>query len=92
MKNKFKILMSAILCVLLYTSGYAQDKTVKGKITDPTGFPLPGANVNIKGTKKATITDIDGKYAISASSGDVLVILQVQKNKKSLLVVVRFMM
>lgn len=84
MKNKFKILMSAILCVLLYTSGYAQDKIVKGKITDPTGFPLPGANVNIKGTKKATITDIDGKYAISASSGEVLVITYTGSKKQEI--------
>ncbi len=58
---------------LMYTSGYAQDKVVKGKITDPSGLPLPGANVIIKGTQRGTSTDFDGKYSISASTGETLV-------------------
>ncbi len=73
MKNKFKILMSTILCVLMYTSGYAQGKTVTGVITDASKFPIPGVNVVIKGTKTGVSTDIDGKYAISVSPGQVLV-------------------
>lgn len=58
---------------LLHVSSYAQSKVVKGTITDVSGFPIPGANVVVKGTTNGISTDIDGKYAITASSADVLV-------------------
>ena len=58
---------------MMYTSGYAQDKVIKGKITDASGLPLPGANVLIKGTQKGTDSDFDGKYSLSVPSGSVLV-------------------
>jgi TonB-linked SusC/RagA family outer membrane protein len=74
MKNKFKILMSTIICVLLYTSGYAQGKTITGVITDASKLPIPGVNVLIKGTQKGVSTDLDGKYAISTPDGATLVI------------------
>lgn len=73
MKKKITFLFVLALFTLMYSSGYAQEKVVKGKITDATGFPLPGANVIIKGTKKGTSTDTDGKYSISVSSGSILV-------------------
>ncbi len=51
---------------------FAQEKTVTGVVSDESG-PLPGANVIIKSTKKGTQTDVDGKYAIKAKVGDVLI-------------------
>jgi TonB-linked SusC/RagA family outer membrane protein len=74
MKNKFKILMSTLICVLLYTSGYAQGQTITGVITDASKLPIPGVNVLIKGTQKGVSTDLDGKYAISAPNGTTLVV------------------
>ena len=47
--------------------------TITGTITDPSGVPLPGANVVIKGTSTGTAADFDGNYSIAASAGDVLV-------------------
>lgn len=73
MKNKLKILMSTIICVLLYTSGYAQEKTVAGVISDASKFPIPGVNVLIKGTQKGVSTDFDGKYSIAVPDGATLV-------------------
>jgi len=35
--------------------------------------PLPGANVNIKGTAIGTITDANGAYSINCSTNDILV-------------------
>lgn len=46
---------------------------ITGTVLDDTGAPLPGVNVLIEGTVKGTQTDFDGKYAIEASTGDVLV-------------------
>ncbi|TKG96638.1 TonB-dependent receptor [Puteibacter caeruleilacunae] len=51
-----------------------QDKFVKGKVTDDSGEPLPGATITIVGTTKGVVTDVDGKYAIEASPGDKLVV------------------
>lgn len=39
--------------------------TVKGKITDENGMPLPGANIIIVGTTTGTISDYDGLYSIT---------------------------
>ncbi len=38
--------------------------TIKGKVGDGTGEPLPGANVFIKGTTIGTITDFDGNFTL----------------------------
>lgn len=73
MKNKFSLLLLMALFTLLHVSGYAQNKVVKGTITDVSGLPIPGVNVVIKGTKTGISTDIDGKFAISVSPGQVLV-------------------
>ena len=73
MKNKLLYLLSIMLVTLLSTSIYAQEKSVKGKIIDEAGFPIPGASLLIKGTNKGSTTDMDGNYSISAKPGDVIV-------------------
>lgn len=45
---------------------------IKGKVTDEFGEPLPGASIVIKGTAIGTVTDVNGNYALSAVSDDVL--------------------
>ena len=37
---------------------------IRGKVTDPSGVPLPGATVLAKGTKVAVLTDFDGNFSI----------------------------
>ncbi len=46
--------------------------TVTGTVSDANG-PIPGANVNLKGTKSGTSTSFDGNYSISVPSNSVLV-------------------
>jgi len=48
--------------------------TVKGKVVDETGTPLPGASIQQKGTTIGTITDTDGNFTLSVSSDAILVI------------------
>lgn len=43
-------------------------RTVSGTVTDNSGIPLIGANVQAKGTTVGTITDIDGNYSLSVPS------------------------
>lgn len=71
MRSKFKWIFS-LLMALSMQFAFAQDRTVSGVVSDASG-PVPGANVLIKGTKLGVQTDFDGKYAIKAKSGDVLV-------------------
>ena len=40
-------------------------RTVKGKVTDENGQPVPGANVYLKGTTIGVATDIDGNYSLT---------------------------
>lgn len=47
---------------------------VTGRILNPDGHPLEGASVRIRGSKKGTSTDTDGRFSIEANVGDVLII------------------
>ena len=53
-------LFTMLLCVV----SFAQT-TVKGKIIDNSGLPLPGANVIVVGTSSGTVTDFDGNYVLT---------------------------
>ena len=48
-------------------------KTIKGKIVDDAGGPLPGVSVVVKGTTNGTITNFDGEYNLNVSVGDTIV-------------------
>jgi TonB-linked SusC/RagA family outer membrane protein len=68
------ILKSTLLTLFAFVAVIAQGQQVTGQVTDSeTGEGLPGATVLIKGTTNGAITDIEGKYSISANQGDVLV-------------------
>lgn len=51
---------------------YAQKVTVRGVVSGG-GEPLPGATINIKGSKIGTITDFDGNYILEVDKGKTLV-------------------
>ena len=85
-KNKALLLTGAALSVLacsvpqVYAAPQVAgqqaqaDGRVRGTVTDPNGEPLIGATVMVKGTSKGTATDLDGRYAIEAQPGDILVV------------------
>ncbi len=50
-----------------------QQNTIRGKVTDEQGEPIPGVTITIVGTTKGVITDIDGTYSIEAKASDKLV-------------------
>ena len=52
---------------------FSQNITVSGTVTDASSVPLPGVNIQVKGTNNGTSTDFDGNYKISANQGDVLI-------------------
>jgi TonB-linked SusC/RagA family outer membrane protein len=46
------------------------DIAVSGKVTDENGLPLPGVTVTVKGTTNATVTDVNGKYALNIAGNN----------------------
>ena len=52
-----------------------QTSKIKGTIVDSkTGEPIIGASVKVKGTKHATITDVDGNFELNAPEGAPLLV------------------
>ncbi len=68
-----KLLIFCFLSVLFSVYGQAQDVSVSGKVIDENGMPIPGVTILIKGTTKATASDIDGNYQIKTASSSTLV-------------------
>ena len=54
-----------------------QDNKIAGTVLDPTGMPVIGANIMIKGTTNGTITDMDGKFSLDVPKGATLVVTYV---------------
>lgn len=71
MKKKYYIFF--FLC-LLTLSGFAQEINVTGIVTEAsTKEPMPGVTIQVKGSDKGTISDMDGKYTIMVKQNDVLI-------------------
>ncbi len=64
----------AVLGSLLWQVSGAQAIVVRGQVTDArTNESLPGVSIVVKGTTMGTITNMEGRYEISAGSGATLV-------------------
>ena len=44
-----------------------QGAVCKGVVKDAAGEPIIGASVSVKGTKNATVTDLDGNFTLSGA-------------------------
>ena len=64
-----KIVLCSLLILSIAFSGWAQDFSVKGKVTSDSGETLPGVNVILKGTTTGIVTDFDGNYQLSVPNG-----------------------
>ena len=73
MNNKMRILL--FLFAMISSVLFAQEKTVKGVVTDQKGMPLPGVSVVLKNSNppKGVATDFDGNYEINVKNGSVLI-------------------
>lgn len=61
------------LLVFVFQSGYSQERTITGTVTDAGGMPIPGVNVTVRNTNRGAQTDFDGNYSVAASPNEVLV-------------------
>lgn len=70
MKKVYLSFMFMFLCC----AAFAQHKLTGIVIEDPSGETVIGATIQVKGKSTGTITDLDGKFSITVSPGDVLII------------------
>jgi TonB-dependent starch-binding outer membrane protein SusC len=66
------LFMSAFI-LLTTMVGYAQ-KSITGKVSDAKGESIPGASVQLKGTKTGTITDVNGDFKLQVANAGTIVI------------------
>ena len=66
---KFCCLFLLFSCVL---GAYAQEKQVRGKITDKENVPLMGASVSVKGDKQVVLTDAKGEFSMKVPSDNAI--------------------
>ncbi|NPE47721.1 TonB-dependent receptor [Sphingobacterium sp. arapr2] len=70
-------LLASLLFFTAVQSVCAQDKLVKGFVSDQQKRPIEGATVAVKGGAKHTTTDSKGAFAIEAQSSSVLIFTNV---------------
>lgn len=78
MKNRLecmqpiRFLVVLLMCCLSYTTWAQTQSNVNGLVTDFSGEPLIGVSILVKGTSNGTVTDLDGKFSLSAEMGNML--------------------
>ncbi|WP_320018148.1 TonB-dependent receptor [Labilibaculum manganireducens] len=70
---KSSMLLLMVFCNVSIMFGQSTNKEIIGKITDSSGFGIPGVNISLKATTIGTVSDIDGNYSISANPENVIV-------------------
>ncbi|MDP4209435.1 MAG: TonB-dependent receptor [Bacteroidota bacterium] len=76
-----------ILSVIVFLTGQLFAQTVvKGVVKSESGESIPGVTVMVKGSKNGTVSDVNGKYSITASDKDILVITAVGMKKQEITV------
>ncbi len=75
MKTKFQKALFLLLGIFLTLQVGAQTTiSITGTVLDETGQSLPGVNILIKGQDKGTITDLDGKFGITVSNANAILV------------------
>lgn len=61
-----------------------QERSINGKVVDPSGEPIIGANVVVKGTTNGTITDIDGNFSLNVPAECILQVSYIGYNTQEI--------
>jgi len=83
------ILFMQFLCGGFNNTANAQENqtfTVKGKVLDEKGVPVPGASVKVSGTKQGTVTDNSGAFSLTLTGPATLTITYIGYAAKTIAV------
>lgn len=63
-----KTLLFFLLLFCVYTTVFAQTKTVSGTVSsDNDNSPLPGVSIKVEGAASGTVTDVNGRFTVNAA-------------------------
>lgn len=77
--------VAALFTILFfYHTASAQDELFKvtGQVVDPSGIPLPGVNILVKGTNLGTISNADGNFGLALPANNRILIFSFIGYKK----------
>jgi TonB-linked SusC/RagA family outer membrane protein len=78
---KKRLLLTLIVLFVGLQALMAQSGTIRGRILDDSGLPIPGATIRIKGTNKGTVTDANGYFKLATEDGAALTISAIGMKK-----------
>ena len=71
--KKIQVFFTTMVLLAASLAAYAQNITVKGKITDEAGEAIVGANVLLQGSRTVyTMSDVNGEFSLSVPADGVL--------------------
>lgn len=68
-------LLILLLMLLGAASLSAQNRTVRGRVTDSNNEAIPGATVVLQGTTTGTTTDVDGNFTLNVSGDNPVLVI-----------------
>ncbi|MEI6753624.1 MAG: TonB-dependent receptor [Paludibacter sp.] len=84
-KNSFLIVMLLFSNIMFAqnqkVTSSAKDKVISGSVVDTKGEAIVGASVLSEGTKKGTITDLNGKFTLTVNENSTLIVSYIGYNK-----------
>ena len=63
--TKLQVLLASLCLLVASLPAWAQNREIKGVVTDQNGEPVIGAGVVVKGTTTGTATDVDGAFTLT---------------------------
>jgi TonB-linked SusC/RagA family outer membrane protein len=69
---KTRVLTLVMGLSIFSAEAFAQQKTIRGQVTNEQGVPIPDVTVAVRGTTNGTQTNVEGNYVLRAEDGQVL--------------------
>lgn len=80
-----RLLSIVAVLLLCSTLSFAQTRTVTGTVSDENGLPIASASISIKGQSGGTTSDNNGKFSLTVSTGQALIVSAVGYNAEEVL-------
>jgi TonB-dependent SusC/RagA subfamily outer membrane receptor len=66
-RSELRRTIGTLLAILFSLSTWAQSYTIKGKVTDTNGQPIPGATIQVAGTSLGTTANVEGDFTLNVT-------------------------
>jgi TonB-linked SusC/RagA family outer membrane protein len=74
---KRALLLTSMLMLAIFSAAWAQQQKVSGRITDEKGNAVSAATIQVAGTTTGTTADADGRFSLTASPGQELIVTDI---------------